>query len=128
MDDDELTVAPPLKVGDRLWLVEARGRTTQGNYVIVSKVGRKWATITDAEHPARQRGRIDLRSLYVDNSGFGLRDRCYLSRQQYEDEVAADKAWREFRSEISTAFRRPSHVTINMIEQAKAALARSVQS
>src|SRR4051812_39221275 len=102
-----------LVVGQKLWWVNNRNRP-DAYEVVVTKVGRKWATIDD-------RHRIDLSTLHADRAGYSSPGRCYLSRTDWEAETALNAAWEEFRREVGNIYRRPAYVTLENIATARKA-------
>lgn len=102
-----------LAVGDRLWLVLRNGRGTRGSDVMVTKVGRKWASIVDAENPMWDRPRINLNSLECDGGESSSPGRCFRSRAEYEERLALAEGWEELRQIFGTTYRRPAHLTVD---------------
>ena len=73
-----------LRVGQKLWWVGNRsaGDGRQREVTVVS-VGRKWATLDcKSGYPIRN----DIETLWADGKGFWSPGRCYLSKQEYDDE------------------------------------------
>ncbi|WP_156353185.1 MULTISPECIES: beta barrel domain-containing protein [unclassified Sphingomonas] len=113
---------PKLAVGDRLWLVEKLIRGTRESEVVVTKAGRKWASIADAERPSYERPRIDLSDLVCDGAGYTSPGRCFRSQAEYEERLRLAETWDAFRQRISSLYRRPNHVTLADIEAASVSL------
>lgn len=115
-----------LAVGDRLWLVERTWNGFPRQYeVVVSKVGRVWAHISDVDRADRSHGRIDLETLAVDGGQYISPGRCFRSQAEYEERLRLAEAWDDFRKQVSQQHRRPDHLTIADIEAASAALCLS---
>ena len=77
-----------MKVGDKLWFVPGRSGAGAG-YVTIEKVGRLYLTLSN-------RRRADKHTLYADYSS-----RCYLSKEEHDDEVAFRIALSAFRQRVS---------------------------
>lgn len=77
-----------MKVGDKLWYVPGHRKAGAG-YVTVEKVGRLYLTLSN-------RLRADKHTLYTDYSS-----RCYLSKEEHDNEIAFRVALSEFRRRVS---------------------------
>ncbi len=102
-----------LFVGNSLWWVSNYNAKTQ-EAVTVTKVGRKWATLSN-------RHRINVDTMAVDGGEYVPPGRCYSSRAAYEQEAMASAAWDALRRDIQDA-KRPDHVTMDKIFLARALL------
>ena len=112
-----------LKVGDRLWLVKRPGgRNLAQSEVIVTKIGRKWAQIANAERPTYAEPRIDVETLVCDGGNFTSPGRCYRSKDEYEAIVNLDSAWQQLQGAVRDAWHRPAHLTLADILQINALL------
>lgn len=109
-----------LKVGDRLWLVERRNRSDHGSEVVVTKVGRKWTYIADAEC-GYDRGRID-ENMVVDAGAYSSNARCFGSQSEYEHNLMLTRAWDDLRWRVEKSYRRPEHISLADIEAINARL------
>lgn len=102
-------------VGQKLWWVPTD--TRDHNYALeitVTKVARKWAD-TDNQY------RIDVTSWRADGGDYRSPGRCYLSKAEWDEEQAADKAWLEVANAVWRGSRREG-VTIDDIHKAAALL------
>lgn len=77
-----------LKVGQQLWFVPRERRSSQPKFVTVTKVGRDWAYVSGHRHNSR----VSLVSLDIDGGEYASPGRCYLNREEYEQQVAATTA------------------------------------
>ena len=77
-----------MKVGDKLWFVPGYRKAGAG-YVTVEKVGRLYLTLSN-------RLRADKHTLYTDYSS-----RCYLSKEEHDNEIAFRIALSEFKRRVS---------------------------
>lgn len=97
-----------MKEGQKLWWVSSN-RYNKAQYVTITKVGRKWATLSN-QH------RIDKATLRADGGGYVSPGCCYLSKEQHDQEVRASSVFSELRNRLSFS---PSHgVTEEDIRQA----------
>jgi hypothetical protein len=71
--------------GQKLWLVYGNYSRREPKYVTVQKVGRKWATLVELDYD-----RVNVETLQFEKGRWG--DRCYLSREEHEAEVARNRA------------------------------------
>lgn len=111
-----------LAVGQKLWFVPRYEHNARD--VEVVKVGRKWAHVTGYfGRPIR----IDVETLRPhedDTSG-----QCYLSRQQCEEHLAREAAWKAFLRDIESKLSRwkcPAGVTVEKIHEARKLLGLEV--
>jgi hypothetical protein len=106
-----------LTVGQTLWYVRHdNSRPSTGYEVVVTRVGRKWATLKDC-------GRIDKSTLWRDGEGYAPPGRCWLSKDAWEQEKRVASAWDDLCRRISGAWRRrPDSVTVENIAAAAALL------
>ena len=88
-----------LKVGQELFYVSYRGSnfTTP---VTVEKVGNKWAEI-------KNRTRISLETLICDGGQYSPSGRCYLSEQDYRDELEQEALTRAIHKATEWRVRYP---------------------
>jgi hypothetical protein len=80
---------------DRLAISYQRGRNEtidQATELTVERLGRKWARCGSY--------RVHRYTLDVDGDGYGSPGRCYLSREHYAAEKAADRAWRALSTKL----------------------------
>ena len=83
-------------VGQKLWWVQAMyGRRCEPAQVEVEikKVGRKWLELTNHY-------RIKIETMLADGRGYASPGTCYLSQQEYLDDLALRKAWHELQKLI----------------------------
>lgn len=102
------------KAGDALWFVS----TLRGNKsVTVKAVGRKWVTLAGLFEG--QRIAVGDPTMTVEIPNYGRAGRCYLSEQQYIDELALEKAWDKFRLNVMGTWAAPDAVTVEWIAGAR---------
>lgn len=106
-----------LKVGQSLWFVP-NGISRRGDprEVTVIKVGHKWVTLDIGNPPYR----MAKGEMSVDGKGYMSPGRCYLSREEYESEVAVLAAWCDLVTLINT--RSPDGMTLEKIKEIKSLL------
>lgn len=103
-----------LKVGQKLWFVPCGLRKRRDPCeVAVVKVGRKWVTLDIGNPPYR----MAKGEMYVDGNGYTSPGSCYLSREEYEAEVALRSAWRDLVTWISAS--PPEGITLDKIAEIK---------
>lgn len=103
----------PAVEGQSLWLVGSDNAKTQ-RAVIVTKVGRKWATLNTGQ-------RIDIQSMTVDGGQCNSPGQCYESQQVYEQTRALSIAWGQLTRDVK-GMNRPEHMTIEKIAQIRTLL------
>lgn len=104
----------PMREGQTLWYVPADMRWSKPREVTVTKIGRKWATLGNF-------GRVDITTMYVDGGDYPSPGRCYLSKEDYEVALSADRLWRKLVEKIGYK-NRPMDVFADAIRQAAALL------
>lgn len=97
-----------LKQGQTLWFVPAYVKS--GHEVIVEKVGRIWAHLSNGRL-------VDIKTMVVDGGGM-----CYLSQTAYQERIELEAAWSALQAEIRNQWKIPAGVTIDDINQARALL------
>ena len=105
------TVKTKLVVGQQLYFVPTDQRDGKPRFVTVTRIGRKWATLSRYE-------RVDMETLVVDGGDFMSPGQCYLSEADYLNEVAVNKAWSRLEGAIRYRFSPPAGITIEDIRQA----------
>lgn len=101
-----------LSVGHKLWYVPSERWHGKPREVVVTKVGRKWATI---ESDGREIGRVDKDSLIVDGGGYSSPGHCCRDRATHEAEVAKRAAWDSLRQAMRDQYRIPADLTTEQI-------------
>ncbi len=94
-----------LEVGQTLWWVPRHGAPCD---VTVTKVGRKWVTLSNYR-------RVLADTLMVEADS---QTRCYLDRTAHEADMALGAVWREFLRQLNPSYRAPPGMTIERIQQA----------
>jgi hypothetical protein len=79
------TMRPALKAGDKLYFLSHQ-KYRASEEVTVLKAGRKWATLDNDT-------RIDLEDWVADGGDYSSPGRCYLSKQEYDDECELLDKW-----------------------------------
>ena len=100
-----------IKAGQRLWFAATQRRQEylQG-YVTVEKVGRKWATLDNGH-------KIDVITLRADGGGYCSPGTCFESKEEWEADVARQRAWSEFRSLVDRTYTTPEKLATHQIEE-----------
>ena len=102
-----------LTVGQKLWWVSDRYRNTRELLEVeVTKVGRKWADISN-------RYRVNVQTLETIGKGYSSPGKCYLSKNEYLSEAKTIEAWLSLHGKLSRTYTPPHGVTIETIETVK---------
>lgn len=99
--------------GKSLWWVASNNAKTQCA-VTVTKVGRKWATLSNGN-------RIDIGTLVADGGQYVSPGQCYESQQVYEQAMALHLAWQKLTRDVRD-MQRPAHMTIEKIAEIRTLL------
>lgn len=75
--------------------------------VTITRVGRKWAELDD-------RSRFDVKTLKIDNRGFGQEYRVYLSREDYDTERTVTRLWRDLGYRLQS-YQVPPYMTVQTL-------------
>lgn len=101
---------PKPEVGMEVF-IKWSGRHHITGIAIITKIGRKWATLNQCN------GRFDISTWRLDGGDYGSPGTCYPSEQEYNDQQAVIAAWTEFRRKAQHLL-MPSSVTVEKIKQA----------
>lgn len=93
-----------LQVGQTLWFEGAHRHNAGLSEVTVTKVGRKWAQLSNHE-------RIDVQTLYADGGQYVSPGRCWLSKVECDAEANRQAAWSDLVKMIQHAYRAPEGVS-----------------
>jgi len=105
-------VSMELTVGQKLWFVPNRGQYYHKEHeVTVVTIGRKWVTVNGDIRFA-----IADKRMEIDAGNYPSPGRCYLSREDYENEQSIGKAWNELSNRIR--YSAPDGVTVEKIAEA----------
>ena len=96
----------------KLWYVPSHRSSETAEYVVVTKIGRKWATVGEGWAAMR----ISLDTWTADGGQYLSPGSCYESLQAYEDERRLCDRWREVRSYIEHSYRVPEGFTMETVE------------
>ena len=99
-------------VGQELFASFGRNRHKNECTMTISKVGRKWLELDDGRY------RANIETLDIDGGQDSSPGKCYVSKQDYDDEVALTEAWASLTRHFPL-YSKPKHVTVEDIEQAK---------
>jgi len=109
-----------LKVGQTLWRQSVAIYGNSGP-VTVTKVGRKWATLSTCE-------KVDLKTLrvYSDSNDWLSAATLWQSREEYNRALSLDATWDTFTWELQRLC-RPAHVTQELLEMVSALLLYGIE-
>jgi len=79
-----------LVVGQKLWYVLNYQPTPQYQ-VTIEKIGRKWAQLSGC-----RKERVDIETLRVDGGKYNSPGQCYLTKEDYDNQIKLEDAWRRF--------------------------------
>ena len=103
-----------LSVGQQLFWEPTNSHRESTRMVVVTRVGRKWATLDNGE-------RVDLDTLWADGGQYSSPGRCWPSEQAYRVALEADQIWMAFKRSIQLQGRNGA-VTAQDIRRAAAIL------
>lgn len=104
-----------LTTGQELWLVPSQRYLGQPRFVTVTKVGRKWADISERGY------RVELATLVV-HGGTHSVGRCYVDRAAYEAERYRQECWSALKEHVDHKWNVPSNIVLEQIRVAAMAL------
>lgn len=104
-----------IQVGTRLFFARADRRWNRDGHIIVTKVGREWAS-TVWEDGGNEAHRINLITLRAHGEGYASPGEAYLSEQAYKDHVYIQRCWVEIRN--SWTAMQSKDITVEDMEQA----------
>ena len=110
---------PKPVVGQVVWV--ERNRKPAGEEATVTKVGRKWATLS-----GRREQRFDVETWRIDSESCASSGRVYPCREGREKELLVIAAWRNF-ADAADRYCAPPNATIETIQQAAALLGLEVK-
>lgn len=96
-----------LTAGQELFYVP-RSRFQNPASVVVEKVGRKWASLSN-------RIRVDIETLIADGGDYPSPGRAYLRKEDHEEEAALNADWAALRKKIDRLWSPPPGMTREMI-------------
>lgn len=99
-----------LQVGQELWFVHRERRSGAPFTTKVTKIGRKWAQL-DSHY------RIDVATMVADGGQYTSPGRCWISREEWEAEVARNEAWWKLRRMIERQYDPPAGLSTEQIGQ-----------
>lgn len=98
--------------GQELWYVPSDRRFDKnGSAVTVTKVGRKWLSLSNGE-------RIEADTLVADGRGYAAPGRCWLSEDHWLAEVSRRAAWNDLRALLERQYAAPDGLSEVEIRQA----------
>lgn len=103
-----------LSVGQELFYVKTHNKYVKGTCVVVVKIGRKWAELSNGD-------RINKDTLWTDGGQYSSPGRCWLSEADYDTHIITYRIWNDFASRISRGA-VPDGLTEQAIRQAAALL------
>lgn len=115
---------PPIKVGDRLFVVNKgySGRFLE-RWATVTKIGRKWADLQFEGRASRHRAdRFDMETMELDGGDFTSPGRVYRSKEEWRWEARDERLWKEFHDAIRHLYKKPANVNDVAIFKAAEAL------
>lgn len=115
-----------VKVGDRLFAVSRVGIRIDARWIVVDKIGRKWAEFRSEGRTSF--GRFDIETMKIDGGSFTSAGRVYPSEDAYREVLRLDELWTELRRRIDQTYIRPLHLTEISILKAADALGIRLES
>lgn len=117
----------PIKPGDRFYRVRFRGRRVDTDWIVVTSVGRRWASFvpegSGLKHAPPGPGyRFDKDTMKLDGGAFTNRGSVYRDAEEYEWAVRDEKLWEHFRRALDRMYRKPDNVNDVAIFKAAEAL------
>lgn len=114
-------VTPPRWTVGQTVFVEAVQRYASDRDGVVTKVGRTWVTVADADRPSWEIGKFRVDTGYEQSNVTPAR-RIHSSREAREAEKALVQSWDTLRRRMWDRFTAPDGVTLDVIAQATALL------
>jgi hypothetical protein len=105
-------------VGQELWFVSSYNYARsiapeeRGEKTTVTKVGRKWVTLSNGHRVSREDN-------HVDGGNYASPGEVYASKQAYLDWLRLLKEWGDFRADVHRFLKGPNNVTVEKINQAR---------
>ena len=100
-----------LEVGQKLYFdPHQRYYEYMRGEVTVTKVGRKWAELSNGR-------RISIETMLVDSSGYVSIGRCWLSEDEYAAAKELAVAWNCLRRVVADTHGRPRNISATAIKQ-----------
>lgn len=101
-----------INVGDRFYRVRPNhNRDATTDWIIVTKVGRKWAEFVSEERPESEwfGGRFNMETFAIDGGGFTSPGRIYRTVDDYTAATRANALWGQLNERLCRLYRRPEH-------------------
>lgn len=104
------------QVGQELYFVPNSmvSRRESPHTVTITKVGRKWLTLSNYY-------RVDRDDLRADGGNYSSPGRCWLSQEEYEKACRLALAWEQFKLHLQN-IPRPAMLTLDKIREARRVL------
>ena len=104
-----------LKVGQKLFCVNfsVNKGSSSGEWLTISKVGRRWAELKDGQRVFR----VDIDNLLGEANYRGVRGSVYLDEESYIAEVNLKTAWIKVSDYIKRQYFVPDGVTLGDLQK-----------
>ena len=100
------------EVGQKVWVVYTRRYLGKPHWDVVTKVGRKWATIGDNFHH-----RIDMTGCALDGGSHSSPGRVYATQTEHAAVVERDELWQSIHNLVGRKFfHPPKHMDISKLK------------
>lgn len=117
----------PIKEGDRFFRVSHVGRSPRCDWVVVVRVGRKWAEIVREDLVKRfpdradwRTDRFEIETMNLDGGRFTSPGRVYRTEEEYRDRLLRDRLWTDFRRQVVHIYTPRDLTAINILKAADA--------
>lgn len=108
-----------ISVGTTLWYVPENRRMAgyggEPRELVVTKVGRQWATVNDPRGTIR---RVHMENLRADGEGYTSPGQCYRSREAYEVWLETSTAWGDLLKALDRKYYPPEGMTAQRVRLA----------
>jgi hypothetical protein len=112
------------KVGQTLWFQRTLNvrDSGSGEYVVVTKVGRKWVDLAKAAWPAQSYYKVVQGTTQVDGGAYSSPGRLWETKEACNAYVQVAAEWQALTVALSGTYAPPQGVTLEALTQARALL------